>query len=118
MTFFALLREEPDRLDVGADFASPSSTIFSGVSAILNSGLVALFTPASVACADSTTATSSVKGFTCCSSPFERAGKAAARRSKIASALSRFDTDDQWQTQRAKPSAVVSPKRIVMAQAG
>ncbi len=41
-------------------FASPSFTIFSGVSAILNKGSVALLTEASVAWAESTTATSSV----------------------------------------------------------
>ena len=40
--------------------SSPSATIFSGVSAAANSAGVALLTPASVACADSTTATSSV----------------------------------------------------------
>ena len=50
--------------------SSPSATIFSGVSASANSAGVALLTPASVACADSTTATSSVNGLTCCSSPF------------------------------------------------
>ena len=41
-------------------FSSPSAAIFSGVSAAANSAGVALLTPASVACADSTTATSSV----------------------------------------------------------
>ena len=51
-------------------FASPSASIFSGVSAALNKARVALLTPASVACADSTTATSSVKALTCSSSPF------------------------------------------------
>src|SRR4029078_4362674 len=49
--------------------ASPSFAISSGVSAAANSAGVALFTPASVACADRTTATSSVKGLMCCSSP-------------------------------------------------
>src|SRR3954447_1191610 len=42
--------------------SSPSATIFSGVSAAANNAGVALFTPASVACAESTTATSSVYG--------------------------------------------------------
>ena len=49
--------------------STPSSTIFSGVSASLNSAGVALLTPASVACADSTTATSRVKGLVATSSP-------------------------------------------------
>jgi hypothetical protein len=40
--------------------ASPSATIFAGVSAAAKSAGVALLTPASVAWADSTTATSSV----------------------------------------------------------
>jgi hypothetical protein len=44
-----------------ASASSPSAAVFSGVSAIANSALVALLTPASVACADSTTATKSVK---------------------------------------------------------
>ena len=47
-------------------WASPSSTIFSGVSASVNKAGVALLTPASVACADSTTATNSVNGLTYC----------------------------------------------------
>src|SRR4051795_388053 len=42
--------------------SSPSATIFSGVSAAANSAGVALLTPASVACAESTTAISSVYG--------------------------------------------------------
>src|ERR1044072_6339747 len=45
-------------------FSSPSAAIFSGVSAAANSAGVALLTPASVACAESTTATSSVQGLT------------------------------------------------------
>src|SRR5262245_2732531 len=49
--------------------SSPSATIFSGVSAAANSAGVALLTPASVACAERTTATRSVNGLTCCSSP-------------------------------------------------
>ena len=43
--------------------SSPSAKIFSGVSAILYSGSVALFTLLSVACAESTTDTKSVNGF-------------------------------------------------------
>src|ERR1700722_2696015 len=65
---------------------TPRAAIFSGVSAIANRVGVALFTPASVACADSTTATSRVKGLMYWSSPFG-AGWAAANRSKIASVL-------------------------------
>ena len=42
--------------------ASPRAAIFSGVSAALNSAGVALLTPISVAWADKTTATNSVKG--------------------------------------------------------
>src|SRR6478736_1505838 len=42
--------------------SSPSAAIFSGVPAAANSAGVALLTPASVACAESTTATSSVYG--------------------------------------------------------
>src|SRR3981081_231077 len=49
--------------------SSPSSIIFCGVSAISNSFRVALLTPASVAWAESTTATSSVYGLRCSSSP-------------------------------------------------
>src|SRR6185312_7663696 len=69
-----------------ASRSSPSAAIFSGVSATANSAGVALFTPASVACADSTTATSRVKGLMYWSSPFG-SGLAAASRSKIASVL-------------------------------
>ena len=43
-----------------ASLASPSATIFCGVSTVLNSGPVALFTDLSVAWADSATATKSV----------------------------------------------------------
>ena len=43
--------------------SSPSAAIFSGVSATAKSAGVALLTPASVACADSTTATRRVNGF-------------------------------------------------------
>src|ERR1700676_4748791 len=50
--------------------SSPSGAIFSAVSAGANSAGVALLTPASVACAERTTATSSVNGLTYCSSVF------------------------------------------------
>jgi hypothetical protein len=46
----------------GISPASPSSSIFAGVSATAKSFSVALFTDLSVAWADSTTATSRVKG--------------------------------------------------------
>src|SRR6185312_9179547 len=61
-------------------FSSPSSSIFSGVSATANSARVALLTPASVAWADSTTATSSVYGLRCSSSPF---GSGLALRKRL-----------------------------------
>src|SRR5579883_3686482 len=66
--------------------ASPSLTIFSGVSARLNKAGVALLTPASVAWADSTTATNSVNGLICSSSP-RGVGLAASKR-RNASAIS------------------------------
>src|SRR3990167_3302637 len=71
--------------------SSPKRTIFSGVSATLNSARLALLTPASVAWADSTTATSSVKGLTY-SSSLLGSGFASARRrnnSVTAAGLSR-----------------------------
>jgi hypothetical protein len=64
--------------------ASPSATIFRGVSATANSARVALLTPTSVACADSTTATSSVKALRCSSSPFG-SGRCTEKRRKISS---------------------------------
>src|SRR6185436_12074389 len=60
--------------------SSPRSSIFCGVSATSNNARVALLTPASVACADSTTATSSVNGLTCSSSPF---GSGLALRKRL-----------------------------------
>ena len=63
-TFFALPRNSPMVLIRSSMPSTPSATIFSGVSAMANKPAVALFTPTSVACADSTTATSSVNGFT------------------------------------------------------
>src|SRR6202047_4541867 len=61
--------------------SSPSASIFCGVSATANSARVARLTPASVACADSTTATKSVKGLRCSSSPLG-SGLAFWKRSK------------------------------------
>src|SRR5271170_1306015 len=64
--------------------ASPRPIIFSGVSASLNSAGVALLTPASVACADRTTATKSVNGLMYCNSP-RGFGLAAAKRRNASS---------------------------------
>src|SRR6516165_8771701 len=64
--------------------SSPSATIWAGVSATANSAGVALLTLESVACADSTTATSNVNGVTYCSSP-TGSGLAAAKRRKASS---------------------------------
>ncbi len=76
---------EPDGLDPGrARALRRAPTIFSGVSAAANSAGVALLTPASVACADSTTATSSVNGLTWLSSPFG-SGLASWKRRKASS---------------------------------
>src|SRR6266550_2389020 len=61
-------------------FSSPSASIFCGVSATSNNARVALLTPASVACADSTTATRRVKGLRCSSSPLG-SGLALRKRS-------------------------------------
>src|SRR5215831_4797929 len=66
--------------------ASPSATILAGVLAAANSAGVALLTPASVACAERTTAISSVYGSTCSSSPLG-SGRAARKR-RNASAIS------------------------------
>ena len=62
ITFFALVRNSPIVRISSITRSSPSASIFAGVSASANSAGVALLTPASVACADSTTATSSVNG--------------------------------------------------------
>jgi hypothetical protein len=51
--------EQPDGLDVRFEPSSPSAIICVGVFTSWNSRRVALFTPTSVACAESTTATSS-----------------------------------------------------------
>ncbi len=69
-TFFALVRNRPMVLIRSRTLASPSAAILAGVSASANNAGVALLTPASVACADSTTATSSVNGLTYFSSVF------------------------------------------------
>jgi hypothetical protein len=61
-TFLALPRHSPIVRICSATPSSPSATIFAGVLAALNRPLVALFTDTSVACADSATATTSVKG--------------------------------------------------------
>ena len=82
MTFLAFMRKRPMVLMRSCRSSTPSATILRGVSATLNSGLVALLTPASVACAESTTATSRVKGLTYSSSPLG-SGLAAAKRAKI-----------------------------------
>ena len=55
-----LVAIEPDGLDVLAHFLFAELQHFRGVSATANSARVALLTPASVACAESTTATNSV----------------------------------------------------------
>ena len=60
ITCRALLLKSPMVLMCPISPASPSASILSGVSATRKSFSVALFTPASVACADSATATSSV----------------------------------------------------------
>jgi hypothetical protein len=60
MTFFALLRKSPIVLICSISRSSPRSSIFCGVSATWKSARVALLTPASVACALSATATTSV----------------------------------------------------------
>jgi len=59
MTFFALVLNRPIVLIAWRSGSSPKSTICFGVLMRANNGLVAMFTLASVACADRTTATSS-----------------------------------------------------------
>jgi hypothetical protein len=83
-TFFALLRKSPMVLIRSRTRSSPSAAIFSGVSASANNAGVALLTPASVACADNTTATSSVKGLMCCNSVLG-SGLAALKRRNASS---------------------------------
>ena len=64
--------------------STPSASMACGVGAASNSAGVALFTPTSVACADSATATSRVKASRYCSSVVGR-GLAADRIENIAS---------------------------------
>ena len=84
----ALVRKRPIDLINSRTRSSPRSSIACGVSANANRAGVALLTPASVACAESTTATSRVKAFDATSSPFG-SGSAAWKRSKIAVAVAR-----------------------------
>ena len=58
ITFLALVRNRPIVLMCSISFFSPNATISAGVLMSLNNGPVARLTPTSVACADSTTATS------------------------------------------------------------
>ena len=60
ITCRALLLKRPMVLMCAISPASPSASIFCGVSATWNSASVARFTPLSVACAERATATSSV----------------------------------------------------------
>ncbi len=62
MMFFDLVLNRPMVRMESRSRGSPSFSIFSGVSATANRRRVALLTPTSVACADSTTATSRVNG--------------------------------------------------------
>ena len=59
MTFFALVLNRPMVLIASRSASSPKSTICCGVLMRSNRARVAMLTLASVACADSTTATSS-----------------------------------------------------------
>ena len=62
MMLRALVRKSPIVRINSVTRASPSATIFAGVSASANKAGVALLTPTSVACADKTTATRRVNG--------------------------------------------------------
>ena len=75
---------KPDRLDHLAQFFLAERQHFLRRIGDGEERAVALLTPASVACADSTTATSRVKGFTYSSSPLGT-GSASAKRRKISS---------------------------------
>lgn len=85
----ALLLNSPIVLTWFFNFASPKASIFFGVSATANKAGVALFTPTSVACADSTIATNKVKSLVENSSVVG-AGFLALRRLNILSTLSLF----------------------------
>src|SRR5262249_9864596 len=80
MTFFALVRNRPIVLMYARTRSSPSAAILAGVSAAANKAGVALLTPASVACAESTTAISSVNGLRCSSSVCGSGSAALKRR--------------------------------------
>ena len=83
--FFALLRKRPIDCTYGMRPSTPSATIAAGVLATGKSFAVALFTPLSVACADSTTATSSSNGVRCSSSERGiRIGRAQALEDRAA----------------------------------
>ena len=60
MTFFAFMLKKPRVRIASTSLVSPNASIFCGVSTLAKRGRVALFTPTSVDCAESTTATSSV----------------------------------------------------------
>ena len=62
MTFFALVRNRPIVLMYAIEAVDAEATIAAGVFAAANSFAVALLTPLSVACADSTTATQQLEG--------------------------------------------------------
>ena len=72
---------------------------------------VALLTPASVACADSTTATSSVYGLMCCSSPFGSGSAARKRRnaSSISAGRPAVLAACRLRLARLRPAALAAP---------
>ncbi len=72
------------------------------------SARVALLTPASVACAESTTATSSVKAFTCSSSPRGSGWIACSRRKNSATSAS---PSSAGRPERLPPPAPPRPRR-------
>ena len=80
MMLRALVRKSPIVRIISVSRSSPSASIFCGVSAIANKAGVALLTPTSVACADSTTATSRVNGLMNSSSVLGIGRLAASRR--------------------------------------
>src|ERR1700722_2678363 len=93
--------------------ASPSATILAGVSAAANSAGVALLTPASVAWADRTTATSKVNGVTYWSSPTGSGSAAWKRRnpSSISALLHGADLAAAARPTAVRPAA--GPERGV-----
>ena len=88
--------------------STPSCAIAAGVLATGKSFAVALFTPLSVACADSTTATSSSNGVAC-SSSVVGIGLASRRRSKIARRFAGFTAP----CRRASVGEAREPRRLV-----